>query len=282
MIESKPNVARTCRPQHANMDRNDEGFAMLHVTPSGEIDHAENALTTRHIQTAAIDDDEHRAVDRRSVMPAAQRVAGFRTGIAPLQRETLRSPPRRARIAASMLCVALIGLAGAAPAPADDAEPWKVRIPAHARIGTTPVAGAEFEFACRTGAGGAFQLNLILPKPDAIKSFPLDQFEGPSGIGETHKLAEWSVSGGKQPARARSAISGWFDDDAYIFSSVRDAGHPSDLARLARHLIGSGQERLRLVVKAPQHNEALKVEAEIGAHREAVAKILAPCLPPLK
>jgi hypothetical protein len=146
------------------------------------------------------------------------------------------------------------------------------------------VPNAAFEFSCRTGEGGAFSLTLILPTPEEIAGFPLVDFEGPDGIGETHKLAEWSLSEGKRPVRIRSAISGWrgVDGDGFVLSSSRESGHPSDLARLARELIGAEPVRLRLVVKPIKASEALKVEATISDHRGEVEKILAPCLPPAK
>jgi hypothetical protein len=188
----------------------------------------------------------------------------------------------RAALAASAFGFAMLATS-AAGAPSDEA-PWKVRIPAHARIGTKHVPKAEFEFSCRTGEGGAFSLTLILPPPEDIAGFPLLDFEGPDAIGETHKLAEWSLSGGKQPMRVRSAISGWrgVDGDGFLLSSSRESGHPSDLARLARELIGAEPARLRLVVKPVKASEALKVEATVAEHRAEIDKILAPCLPPAK
>jgi len=178
----------------------------------------------------------------------------------------------------SLLMLAGIGFASSASA-ADHDAPWKMRIPAHAEIGAKPVEGAVYEFACTAGKGGALSLSLMLPKPDLLTAFPLNDFEGPDGVGETHKLAEWSVSGGKAPARARTSISGWYgvDGDGFLFSTARESARPSDLARLAKHLVASDQTRLRLVVKPLKGSVALKVEAPIGEHREAIAKILAPC-----
>jgi hypothetical protein len=157
------------------------------------------------------------------------------------------------------------------------------RIPAHARVGNTPLADAKFEFSCRTGEGGMLSISLILPPPESVGGFPLEKFEGPDGIGEARDLAEWSVSGTAKPARARTSISGWrVDGDGFLLSKARESAHSSDLARLAKRLVSSEQARLRLVVKAPAHGNALKVEAPIAGHREAIAKALAPCLAPVK
>lgn len=178
---------------------------------------------------------------------------------------------------ASLACA--IAFAGSATAAAGDP-----RIPAHARIGNTTLADAKFEFACRDGKGGTLSINLVLPPRESDGLFPFDKFEGPDGIGETHDLAEWSVSGAAKPARARTHISGWYgvDGDGFLFSTARESGHPSDLARLAKRLVSSDQARLRLVVKPPGHGNALKVEAAIAGHREVIEKALAPCLAPVK
>lgn len=158
------------------------------------------------------------------------------------------------------------------------------RIPAHARIGNTALADAKFEFACSTGEGGMLSIRLILPPPESVSGYPLELFEGPDGIGETRDLAEWSVSGTPKPARARTSISGWrgVDGDGFLLSKARDSAHSSDLARLAKRLVSSDQARLRLVVKPPAHGNALKVEATIAGHRDAIAKALAPCIAGVK
>jgi hypothetical protein len=177
------------------------------------------------------------------------------------------------------LLVCAIAFAGSATAGVGDP-----RIPAHARIGTKTLTDAKFEFACSAGQGGTLSINLVLPPSESKDGFPFDKFEGPDGIGETHDLAEWSVSGTAKPARARTHISGWYgvDGDGFLFSTARESGHPSDLARLAKRLVSSDQARLRLVVKPPGHGNVLKVEAPIVGHRDVIEKALAPCLAPVK
>ncbi len=179
-----------------------------------------------------------------------------------------------------LVALASAGLAawiGASPAAAAK----NPRIPAHATIGRTTIADAKFEFGCTTGEGGMLQISLILPPPEAVAGFPLDGFEGPDGIGEARDLAEWSVSGGPKPARARTSISGWrgVDGDGFLLAKARESSHSSDLARVAKRFVASEQARLRLVVKPPSaHGAAIKVEAPIAGHREEVAKALALCL----
>jgi hypothetical protein len=186
-------------------------------------------------------------------------------------------------VSSLMIVATLLGFAAIASAAGND-EPWKIRIPAQTEIGKTPVAGTQFEFACTAGKGGMISLSVILPTPEELRAFPLEEFEGPDGIGETHDLAEWSVTGGKKPARARTSISGWrgVDGDGFILSRARDSAASSDIARIAKRLMSSDQTRLRLVVKPVKKGEALKVEAPIAGHREAIEKILAPCLAPVK
>jgi hypothetical protein len=184
-------------------------------------------------------------------------------------------------IALRALVASAIAIACARDASAGDAD-WKLRIPAHARIGNTTVPDAKFEFACSAGQGGMLSITVILP--ESVSGFPLNLFEGPDGIGETRDLAEWSVSGAAKPARARTTISGWYgvDGDGFLLSRARESARSSDMARLAKRLVASDQARLRLVVKPPAHGNALKVEAPVAEHREAIAKVLAPCLAHVK
>jgi hypothetical protein len=181
-------------------------------------------------------------------------------------------------VLATVVAMAWLPCAGAA----DAQDP---RIPAHAQIGNAPLPDAKFEFACRSGKGGTLQISVILPVPESVAAFPLGKFEGPDGIGETHDLAEWSVSGGAKPARARTSISGWYgvDGDGFVLARARESGHSSDIARIAKRLVASENARLRLVVKPPAHGgNALKVEAAVAGHREQIAKALAPCLASVK
>ena len=215
-------------------------------------------MTRRQLNTATADDADARPIARRD------------------ERQPRRSARRVARFAIALAITSCATLAFAR-----SGDP---RIPAHAKIGNTVLADAKFEFMCTTGEGGALAINLIVPHPEQAKGFPLDRFEGPDGIGETRDLAEWSVSGAAKPARARTSISGWYgvDGDGWIFSRARESAHASDIARIAKRLLSSENARLRLVVKAPAHKEALKVEAPIAGHREEIAKALEPCLAHVK
>lgn len=201
------------------------------------------------------------------------------TAAPPSQAFPRRNEQRPRRLASFAIALAITSFATFAFARSSDS-----RIPAHAKIGNTVLADAKFEFLCTSGEGGALSINLILPHPDQAKAFPLDRFEGPDGIGETRDLAEWSVSGSAKPARARTSISGWYgvDGDGWIFSRARESAHSSDIARIAKRLLSSENARLRLVIKAPAHHEALKVEAPIAGHREEIAKALEPCLAHVK
>ena len=191
---------------------------------------------------------------------------------------------RVTRMSAAFRCATMLALAtSGSGAVAADAPPWKIRIPAHASIGNAPLADTHYEFACTTGKGGAISLTLVMPAPEDVKGFPLEDFEGPDGVGGTHKLAEWSVSA-KKPQRARTPISGWrgVDGDGFLLSTARESARPSDIARIARRLLSSEEARLRLVVKPLKGGAALKVEAPIAGHREAVGKVLGPCLTGVK
>jgi hypothetical protein len=179
-----------------------------------------------------------------------------------------------------LIVPALAGITAAAAAGAKNP-----RIPAHATIGAATIADAKFEFGCTTGEGGMLQISLILPPPESVADFPLADFEGPDGIGESRDLAEWSVSGGAKPARARTSISGWrgVDGDGFLLAKARESSRSSELARIAKRFIASEEARLRLVVKPPSaHGAAIKVEAPIAGHREEVAEALAPCLAHVK
>ncbi len=198
-----------------------------------------------------------------------------------MHRVSISPSPASRRWRLVLACAGIAACGGIACA-ADTANP---RIPARATIGRMVIGDAKFEFACTTGEGGTLQISLILPAPESVAGFPLDRFEGPDGIGEAHDLAEWSVSGGPKPARARTSISGWrgVDGDGFLLAKARESSRSSDIARIAKRLVASEQARLRLVVKPPSaHGAAIKVEAPIAGHREDVAKALAPCLAHVK
>jgi hypothetical protein len=166
---------------------------------------------------------------------------------------------------------------GVGAAHAADAK--NPRIPAHATIGKTVIADAKFEFGCTTGEGGMLQIALILPPPESIAGFPLDKFEGPDGIGETRDLAEWSVSGGPKPARARTAISGWrgVDGDGFLLASSRRSKTESDLARLLRRWVNDGGQQLWLTVDSPAGGEKLEVRAMPEGWRTRLGVALSQC-----
>lgn len=185
------------------------------------------------------------------------------------------------RSAAALAAGATIFCIGTAAVAGDAEAPWKLRVPAQATVGSETLPTAQFEFACRSGKGGAVSLSAILPAPESVASFPLDAFEGPDGIGESRNLARWSVDGDKSATQAETTISGWrgVDGDGFLLSTAGDAGKPSGIARIAGQLVASDRAKLRLVVHPPEQGEAITVETSISGRREAIAKILAPCLP---
>jgi len=169
---------------------------------------------------------------------------------------------------------------GIAQAHADDAA-WKTRVPAQVHVGTRAPVAAAFEIACRDGKGGALGWSLIIAQPDALTAFPLVDFEGPGGIGEKRVLARWSVGEAKDD-RARTSISGWYgvDGDGFVLATSQLTAKPGDLARLSRRLIESTGGTMHLIVQSPSKGEALSANAQIGDRREAIARILEPCLTP--
>lgn len=171
---------------------------------------------------------------------------------------------------------------GIAQSHADEAA-WKTRVPAQLHVGAQAPIAAAFEIACRDGQGGALGWSLIIAQPDALTAFPWVDFEGPGGIGEKRVLAQWSVGEAKN-ARARTSISGWYgvDGDGFVLATSQLTAKPADLARLSRRLIESTGGTMRLVVQSPSKGEALSADAQIGDRREAIARILEPCLPPAK
>ncbi|MEO7756859.1 MAG: hypothetical protein ABIS07_09785 [Dokdonella sp.] len=155
----------------------------------------------------------------------------------------------------------------------------KTRVGARAQVAGTVLKSAEAEFMCTTGKDGALSVAVILPEPEAIKDFPLVDFEGPDGIGEKRALATWSL-GGEKPTAAKGNISGWYgvDGDGFLLAATSDSANASSFKRLLRRYLDIGTQPLRLVVDSPKKGAALEVEIVLGDRREAVEGIVAPCL----
>lgn len=188
------------------------------------------------------------------------------------------------KILSAWIVLTVTSLACFTNARAEDDISWKTRIPAQMQVGKQGAVAAQFEIACRDGKGGALSWSLIIAQPDALTTFPLTQFEGPDGIGETRKLAEWSVGDAKN-AHARTPISGWYgvDGDGFVLATSRLSAKPSELARFSRLLVESDQARLRLRVQSPKADgDALEANATIGEHHKEIARIITSCLAPMK
>lgn len=173
----------------------------------------------------------------------------------------------------SLFAIAL----GASPLHA--ASNTKLRIPAQARVGDTTITGAQFEFTCTTGKGGALSVAAVLPPPESVAEFPVERFEGPDGIGEAGKLATWSILG-KRAMQASSAISGWrgVDGDGFLLASSRDSGRRTDLGRLLNRWLRESRQPLWLELRAPEGNARLVVTALPDTRRAQLSAMLGPCL----
>ncbi|MEO5558433.1 MAG: hypothetical protein ABIO49_01810 [Dokdonella sp.] len=155
----------------------------------------------------------------------------------------------------------------------------KTRVVAHAEVAGIALESAKVEFMCTTGNDGALSVAVILPEPDAIKDFPLGDFEGPDGIGEKRAIATWSLAGEKS-VTAKGTISGWYgvDGDGFLLAATSDSANASDFKRLLRRYLDAATQPLRLVVDSPKKGAALEVEVVLGDRRASVEAIIAPCL----
>jgi len=173
-------------------------------------------------------------------------------------------------------CLLAIALAAS---PLHAAQSTRLRIPAQARVGDALVAAAQFEFTCTSGKGGALSVAVVLPPPEAVAEFPLERFEGPDGVGESGKLATWSLLG-KRAMKVSSAISGWrgVDGDGFLLASSRDSGRATDLGRLLNRWLRESRQPLWLELPAPDGNAKLVVTVLPDTRRSQLSSVLAPCL----
>ncbi len=155
----------------------------------------------------------------------------------------------------------------------------KIRVGAHALVAGTVLESVKAEFLCTTGKDGALSVSVVLPEPEAIKGFPLGDFEGPEGVGEKRALATWSLGGEKTPP-VKGKISGWYgvDGDGFLLATTSDSANASNFKRLLRRYLDAATQPLRLVVDSPKKGAALEVEIGLGDQRESVEAIIAPCL----
>lgn len=184
-----------------------------------------------------------------------------------------------ASLLASFLCLASTR-AGAVEAAAGLVRPAiETRVAAHAQVAGTALESAKVEFMCTTGKDGALSVAVILPEPEAVKGFPLGDFEGPDGVGEKRALATWSL-GGEKTSLLKGEISGWYgvDGDGFLLAATSDSANASNFKRLLRRYLDVGTQPLRLVVDSPKKGPALEVDVVLADQREAVEAIIAPCL----
>lgn len=185
----------------------------------------------------------------------------------------------RQAILASLLLLACAPASAVEGADGLNDAAIKTRVAAHALVAATELGSAQAQFMCTTGKGGALSLAVILPEPEAVKGFPLGDFEGPDGIGEKRALATWSL-GGDKSTLAKGTLSGWYgvDGDGFLLAATSHSANASDFKRLLRSYLDAGTQPLRLVVDSPKKGPALEVEIVLGDRRQAVEAILAPCL----
>ena len=169
-----------------------------------------------------------------------------------------------------------------ASAPAAEPELSKLRFPATARVGAVEAgAPAQFELSCHGAKDGALSLALILSSPDAITTFPLREFEGPDGIGESKDYARWSVDTRGDAVQANGSIGGWYgvDGDGFVLSRSERAHRASALATIVAALGRPEAKRLRLSVASPQGGDALQAEALLDGRQADIAATAKACLP---
>jgi hypothetical protein len=144
-------------------------------------------------------------------------------------------------------------------------------------IGKLDAGAAKFELSCAGGKGGSVSLTLILMHPDAIKTFPLNDFEGPDGIGGSKDLAEWAVDTRGPSTTLKTGIGGWYgvDGDGFVLST---SGENAPLIAFVRQVVDSKAQRLRLTLSAPHGGEALQASVSLDGTQAELARTAAACL----
>jgi hypothetical protein len=175
----------------------------------------------------------------------------------------------------------IIGLlVPAMTATAADNGLHKHRLDATVHVGAVDLGPAKFELACSSGKGANLSLTLILMKPDGVKNFPLNDFEGPDGIGGSKGLAEWAVDTRGPSITLKTGIGGWYgvDGDGFVLSSNGDAGKSSPIADFVRQVVDAKSQRLRLQLNAPHGGEPLQASVMLDGAQAELAKTAADCL----
>jgi len=163
-------------------------------------------------------------------------------------------------------------------AMAGDNGVQKHRLDATVHVGAVDLGPARFELAC-SGKGGYLALTLILMKPDEVKNFPLNDFEGPDGVGGSRELAEWSVDTRGPSFNYKTGIGGWYgvDGDGFVLSSNGDSGK-SPITAFVHQLVDAKSQRLRLNLSAPRQGDPLQAEVMLAGAQAELARTAADCL----
>jgi len=161
--------------------------------------------------------------------------------------------------------------------------PDRLRFAGEARVGTHEPVAATFELWCGWMDKGALSVNLILARPDDFKAFPLDDFEGPDGIGESRDLATWTVTTAAGARTWTTRLSGWYgvDGDGYVFGLSSEARKPSTLHEVVAAFTGKDAIKLALDVKPPEKGDPLHAEADVAGHVGMLGLVASNCLRPL-
>jgi hypothetical protein len=172
------------------------------------------------------------------------------------------------------------GLVALSGAQAAEKGSKKHRFDAEVHVGNVGLGAAKFELACSAGKGGSLSLSLIFMRRDAAKSFALDEFEGPDGVGESRALAQWGVDTRGPATNLDSNISGWYgvDGDGFILSTAANLGKSTALPDFVRHLTSDDALRLRLRVTPPHGGDPLQASAALSGAQAELARVAADCL----
>ena len=178
-----------------------------------------------------------------------------------------------------LLCL-VCGLVALSSVQAAEKGLKKYRFDAEVHVGNVGLGEAKFELACSAGKGGSLSLSLIFMRRDAAKSFALDEFEGPDGVGESRALAQWGVDTRGPATNLESNISGWYgvDGDGFVLSTAAIQGKSTALPDFVRHLTSADALRLRLSVTPPHGGDPLQASAALSSAQVELSRVAADCL----
>ena len=154
---------------------------------------------------------------------------------------------------------------------------YDLRVATTTGEGTSPDGPMKTRFIVKYSPAkdGTLTIEFVVDRPDKVKGFGFDSFEGPDAAAADAKLTRIVIEQpNAKPLTLLTKVGGWYSGKAFVFAASEANERPADILKAVR-AIQSGATKISVSVQdSKTAQKQLRADFATGGAPDAITKLL--------